>query len=80
MKPKLVINDVDAADHAALAAYACVYNLRMGDAFAQAVAALVGGLDGAEKVIFDRIMANPDGRKRRGRPAGKVGPVGGESP
>lgn len=73
MKPKtVVINEVDPADHEALAAYASVYNVRMSDAFARAVKSLVAGLDGAEKVIYDRILANPEGRRRRGRPVGNT--------
>lgn len=70
----MMIHGVLVRDHHALAAYARVFNLSMGDAFNRAVAGLTGGIDGAEKVIFDRYMA--DGMKRPGpRPGAKVKPA-----
>lgn len=78
-RKSMTITGIVARDHAALAAYASVYNLSMGDAFARAVASLTEGLDGAERVIFDRILSAPR-RKGRGRPRTKASSGEGGAP
>jgi hypothetical protein len=64
-----------------LAVYARVHGMTMAEAFDRAIESLVSGLDGAERQLFDKQLA--EGVRRRGpKPASKAEPApadGGEA-